>query len=239
MTNFANREVCDLIITDFKTGKPVLRVDYANTNTTEMTGEAVYAYGGKGRPKRIAFNGSREATFSFETQLQSFELYSLITGAAIETSAQFLKREVLTATSSGLTLSETPVAGTVNVFAEEDDCGTPLEISVTQKDVTGDNLTSGDKYIAYYQTVLTGVKKLGIKSTTFPKACAIYADTYEKSEDEEILPYKMVVYKAAPQANLTFSNSNEGDPATLTVTFDVLADENDNMIDLILQEEED
>ena len=48
--NMANREVCDLIFVDYATKKPFLNLDFANVTTTELTGESVFAYGGKGHP---------------------------------------------------------------------------------------------------------------------------------------------------------------------------------------------
>lgn len=236
---FANREVCDMIIYDFRTQKPILRCDYANTNTTELTGEVVYAYGGQGHPKRVAFNGEKGGTFTFETQIQSFALYSIMTGAGIDSAANIVKREVVTCSTAGsLTLSAAAVAGTLNVFAEADDCGTALTATVSGTAVTCSSAAANSKYICYYQTaVSTGVKKLSIKSTVFPKAIRVVADTFEKTEADEILPYQMVVYKAQPQTNITLSNSNSGDPVTLTVTCDLMADVNNNMIDLILQDE--
>ena len=45
----ANREVCDLVFVDYKTQKPFLFCDYANTSSQELTGENVFAYGGKSK----------------------------------------------------------------------------------------------------------------------------------------------------------------------------------------------
>ena len=45
--NLTNREVCDLIFVDYSTRKPFLNLDFANVTTTELTGESVFAYGGK------------------------------------------------------------------------------------------------------------------------------------------------------------------------------------------------
>lgn len=238
-TRFANREVCNMVICDYKTQKPVLNLDYANTNTTELTSESVFAYGGWNHPKRVSFNGEKGGTLTIETQMQSFELYSLITGADIEKTAKFLKREeIVAASADSLTLSGTPIAGTVNVFALEDDCGEAMEIVVENKTVTGD-FEAGKTYVAYYMyNIASGVQKLSVKSTTFPKAVTIYGETYNKTEDEEILPYKMIVYKAAPQANITLSNSNNGDPTTLQIVADILSDRDNNMIDLILLDDE-
>lgn len=170
-TTFANREVCDLIFVEYKSRKPFLNLDFANTTTTEMSGEVVYAYGGEGRPKRVTFHGERGGTIAFETQMKTAKLYSLITGASIDTAAKFLKREVVKCGTAGkLTVSGTPVVGTVNVFKADDDCGTELTATATasSKEITVTDATANDSYIVYYMTELTEkVRKINIKSTTF------------------------------------------------------------------------
>lgn len=241
-TTFANREVCDLIFVEYKSKKPFLNLDFANTTTTEMSGEAVYAYGGKGHPKRVTFHGDRGGTIAFETQMKTTKLYSLITGASLETAAKFLKREVVKCGTAGkLTVSGTPVVGTVNVFKADDDCGTELTATATasSKEITVTDATANDSYIVYYMTELTEkVRKINIKSTTFPRAFTVYGDTYEKTENDEIVPYRMVAYKCSPQTNFSLSCANSGDPATITITCDLMADSDDNILDLIWQDEE-
>lgn len=243
MQNFANREVCNLIVKDFKTQQPILHCDYANTNTTELTGTNVFAYGGWGHPKRIGFSGEKEGTFSFTTQLQSFQLWSVLTGGTVDSKADIVKREVIKCTTGGsLTLTlGTPVAGTVNAFAAEDDGGTPIvgEVSGTTFTATeASDIVADQSYVVYYTVASTeGVHRINIKNTTFPVAVTIQGESYEKGEDESILPYYLVVYKAQPQPNLTLGNSNTGDPNELTCTFDLMADANGDMLDLILIEE--
>ena len=58
-----------------------------------------------------------------------------------------------------------------------------------------------------------------------------------KTEDDEVLPYKLVAYKVAPQSNMSLSFSNNGDPASITITCDLMADKDNNILDLILIEE--
>lgn len=103
-TNMANREVCDLIFLDYLTKKPFLNLDYANTTTTELTGETTYAYGGKGHPKRIAFDGEKGGTLTIETQMQSFKLWELLTGGTISKSAKYYVRKELVAEQMALLL---------------------------------------------------------------------------------------------------------------------------------------
>lgn len=234
----ANRECCDLIFCDYVTGAPFLKVDYAQTTTTDLTGEVTYATGGRGNPRRISFHGEKAGTIAFSTQIAPFKLYSLMTGAALESNAKFIAREVLTAATNKITLSKAPASGGVTVFAVDDDFGTPLTVTVSGTEVTLPESSTG-QFIAYYlESITENVKRLNIKSTTFPKAFRVYGETYMKTEDDEIVPYKLVAYKCVPQPNMTLTMANSGDPNTLEFTADLLADENDDMLDMILIEDD-
>ena len=126
-STMANREVCDLIFLDYSTGKPFLNLDYANVTTTELTGETMFAYGGKGHPKKVAFNGERGGTLTIETQMQSVKLWQLITGGELSKTARFVKRVQKTASgtdTSTIALDEIPANGNINVYAASDDSGT-------------------------------------------------------------------------------------------------------------------
>lgn len=238
MERFANRDVCDLTIVDYVTKKPFLYVDFANVTSSELTGESVYAYGGHNHPKRVTFNGERSGTLTLETQIQTFSLYQLITGGTITSAAKFIKREVLTA-NSGLTLSVAPADGSVNVFAVGDDCGVEIKCTVSDTAVTSDELIDGEKYIAYYLQEMDTVTSISIGANNFPKAVTIYGETFMKTEGEEIIPYKMIAWKAQPQSNASFTFSNTGEPQTLTVTFDLMADtqNGDKILDLIMEDD--
>lgn len=239
--NMANREVCDLIFVDFATKKPFLNLDFANVTTTELTGESVFAYGGKGHPKRVSFAGERGGTITIETQIQTVKLWQLITGGEVSKTAKFIARVETAVDDAGteITLTDTPVAGSVVVYKADDDCGTELACTVAGTAVTLTTaLTGGDKVIIYYmKEVTSGVQRINIKSTSFPKNFIVYGDTIMKTEDDEVLPYKLTAYKVAPQSNMSLSFSNNGDPGSISITCDLLADGDDNMLDLILIED--
>ena len=236
-----NREVCDLIFVDYSTRKPFLNLDFANVTTTELTGESVFAYGGKGHPKRVQFAGERGGTMTIETQIQTARLWQLITGGEVSKSAKFVTRVETAVDENGtsITLADAPVAGSVAVYAEGDDCGEELACTVADKVVTlATAVTGGSNVIVYYMKEVTDkVERINIKSTSFPKNFVVYGDTVMKTEDDEILPYKLTAYKVAPQGNLSLSFSNSGDPGSVTITCDLLADGDDNILDLILIEE--
>ena len=238
---FANREVCDLTFVDYKTKTPFLNLDFANVTTTELTGESVFAYGGKGHPKRVAFSGEKGGTLTIETQMQSFKMYQLLTGGDVSKTAKFIKRESLTVSAdSTVTLTETPSdSGVVNIFAENDDCGEAKNITVAGQTVTITDASGGDRVIAYYIKDITDkVQKISIKGRSFPKAFTVYGDTVMKTENDELLPYKFIAYKVAPQSNMSLGMSNNGDPSAVTITCDLLVNENNEMLDMILEEDE-
>lgn len=239
--NMANREVCDLIFVDYATKKPFLNLDFANVTTTELTGESVFAYGGKGHPKRVSFAGERGGTISIETQIQTVKLWQLITGGEVTKTAKFIARVETVVDDAGtdITLTDTPVAGSVVVYKADDDCGTELACTVAGTTITLTTaLTAGDKVVVYYmKEVTSGVQRINIKSTSFPKNFIVYGDTIMKTEDDEVLPYRIIAYKVAPQSNMSLSFSNNGDPGSITITCDLLADGDDNMLDLILIED--
>lgn len=240
-TTMANREVCDLIFVDYATKKPFLNLDFANVTTTELTGESVFAYGGKGHPKRVQFSGEKGGTLTIETQIQTVKLWQMITGGEVSKSAKFVTRieTVVDDAGTAIALSDAPVAGTVVVYPAEDDCGTELACTVADKAITLTTaLSGGAKVIVYYmKEVTTGAERINIKSTSFPKNFIVYGDTVMKTENDEVLPYKLTAYKAAPQSNLSLSFSNSGDPGSITITCDLMADADDNILDLVLIEE--
>ena len=199
----ANREVADIILYDYATGKPFLNIDYANMTTNEHTATSVYAKGGKGAPNRIRFDGERTSTLKLTTQVIDFDLMAVLAGAEVNEGVNVFKREVLTAQEGGVVnLSQTPVESSITVFESNDDCGTALETSVSQKAVTITEGNAGGEYIVYYQASgITGAKEIQFRSDSFPKAYKLVGETLFKDEaSEELLPFQIIAHKAQPQS---------------------------------------
>lgn len=241
--NMANREVCDLIFVDYSTKKPFLNLDFANVSTTELTGESVFAYGGKGHPKRIQFAGERSGTLTIETQIQTVKLWQMITGGELSSNAKFLAREefdvAAAETSATVTLKAAPINDSICVYAGDDDCGTELTFTAAAQanEITVTKKAGTDKVIVYYMKELAkDVQRINIKSTSFPKNFIVYGDTIMKTENDEVLPYKLTAYKVAPQSTMSLGFTNNGDPSSITITCDLLADVEGNILDLTLIE---
>lgn len=251
-TTFANREVIEGVFKEYSTGKPFLNCDFANVTTTDVTGESVFAYGGQGHPKRVSFSGERGGTITIETQIQTPKLYSLITGAEIGETALLTHREVVTCqTTNTLVVKNNPATGSIYVFNLDDDCGSEIKgtyssaaqsgsgYTITLSEPVGSEaLNVGTQYIVYYdEQKTTGVKSLSIKSTTFPKAFSFSGIAPVKTEDDVVLDYYLTAYKLIPQSNFSVSYSNTGDPASITITCDLMVDSDGNMLDMAIVEE--
>lgn len=238
-SKMANREVQKLIFMDYGTKKPFLNLDFANTTTTELTGETMFAYGGQGHPKKVSFSGEKGGTLTIETQMQSVKLWELITGGDVSKSAKYTKRVVLTAAEGKVTLPEAP-SGDIkpNCYLEEDDCGKELAATVSGMNITLTDVADGASVVVYYvKEVNDKVERINIKSTSFPKAFIVEGETYMKTEDDDILPARMIAYKCVPQSTMSLAFANNGDPGVVTITCDLLADKDNNILDLIVEEE--
>ena len=238
VNTYGLREVADLTFFDLTTNKPFLYMDYALTSTNEHSADTTYATGGKGNPRRLAFDGNRQSTLTISTQIIDFRIIALLAGADVEKGVtNVFKREVLTAVddegSVKITLSEIPVNGTVTVFPLSSDAiaGEEEDITVEDSNVTITTGTVGTQYVAYYQFQSDiNAEKISFKAKNFPKYCRIVGDTLIKNEATgENEPFQMVAHKAKPQANFTLTMASEGDPTTLEMTFDLFASqENDD-----------
>ena len=90
---FGVREICDVVLkakTAQKVGKkvfyknePVLYFDTLKTSTLEGASSTVYAQGGRGNARLVAWEGERTVTFTMEDALISPEGFSILTGAGL------------------------------------------------------------------------------------------------------------------------------------------------------------
>lgn len=236
--NFANREVADLMLVDYSTKKLFLNVDWANVTSTSFEGDRVFATGGQGAPNRVQFDGSRTGTLTIEAQVYPVKVFQMLSGNDLGTTANFLKREKVTAADTTKLKVSAEIASTaVQVFKADDDMGTEITTTgATGKEVTC-TVESGVEYIVYYYAKQAAAQVVHLDSRHFPKAYRVEGSIPYKTENDDIIEAHPIWYKAAPQAGFELSWQNTGDPVSLTMTFDVLADENGDMFSLIFPNE--
>lgn len=243
--NKANRQVCDVDIRVLKTMTPFLKFDTANTTTAGLSGDSVYAMA-KGS-RKIAFANPLEGTMTIEAQVYPFKFFALLSDGTIETSAAYADSQVVTASEAGkLTLSTAKgeiKAGTVFVYPEGqfgDEsaaiAGTYADGKFTETETAQENqkIKVDSKYeVGYIVTRTEGVKKISFNNKKLPKDYYITQRTVDKDEEGMLTPFVMTAYKASIQRSFDLSFSSEGDPASVTLTFDLMEDKDGNIFDMV------
>ena len=234
--NRANRQCCDLDIRDFKTGAPVLFADFGNVTTAGFSSENTYAM--KKGAKAIAFNNPIEGTCGIEMQCHPFQVYALLGDGTIEKSGIIKKREVIKCTVGGkLTLTGTPKGGTVFACKKGEWGKEVIDGSFSGTDFSATStpdIVMGEYYeVGYLEEQSSGINKVTINNNKLPKDVTISMETLDKDVEGNLVPFIMNIYKATIQRSIDLSFSSEGDPGSVTLTYDVMQDDNGNVMDFI------
>lgn len=240
--NKANRQVCDVDIRVLKTMMPFLKFSTANTTTAGLSGDSVYAMA-KGS-RKIVFANPLEGTMTIEAQVYPFKFFALLSDGEITSTAAYADTQTVTASVGGSLDMPLPeggsvVAGTVFVYPEDsfgdEDAlieGTWAENKFTA--TSADKIVEGAKYtIGYVINRTKGVKKISFNNSKLPKDYYITQKTVDKDEEGLLTPFVMTAYKASIQRNFELSFSSEGDPASVTLTFDLMEDKDGNVFDMV------
>ena len=122
---FGVREICNVTFkaksnvtignTTFKVGQPVLYIDSAKTSTLEGAATTVYAQGGRGNTRLIAWEGEKTLTFTVEDALLSPLGLSVLSGAGLikGTNAELVHVHM---TTTALVSGDTPSSPTKGII---------------------------------------------------------------------------------------------------------------------------
>ena len=233
--NRANRQACDVDIRDYKTKAPFLFLDTANTTTAGLSGDSVYA--NKKGVRAIAFHNPIEGTLSIECQVYPFKLFALFSDHTIESSATFATRKIIKCTTAGELSITGAVAGTVFVYASGEYGNTAIAGTYANDKFTAttssDIAVDSEYEVGYLVTKSTGIQKVSFNNNKTPKDCLITYSTLDKDEEGVLTPFIVTAYKATVQRNFELSFSSEGDPVTITLNYDLMADKDGNVLDMI------
>ena len=241
---FGVREICNVVFkaksnitigtTEFKKGQPVLFIDSAKTSTIEGAATTVYATGGRGNTRLIAWEGEKTLTFTVEDALLSPIGFSVLSGAGLfkkaddkvhvhNTVAAFMEKDGLidlTEALGGAEDTETKIDATAPVFvmeAEEDGSLTGKVLSGFTVDATGKKLqgTAGEQ-----ASVL--VDFYVVKSAAVVDELQIDAanSLFRRQDNGVDMPAEITLPNVKIQSNFTFSMASTGDPSTFTFTMD-------------------
>lgn len=239
--NRANRQVADVLIQEKKTKALFLDFKTANTTTTNISADSVYARA-KGA-NRIAFPNSPEGTLTIEAQVYPFKMFALFSDGKIDTTAVYGETQTVTATANGSLAVAAPTNGTIQagtVFAYPADSAGDEDAVIAGTFATGTftattpgEIVNGQEYVVSYIVNRTGVKKISFNSKRTPKDYFITMSTVDKDEDGVLTPFKQTFYKATPQRNFELALSSDGEPVQISCVYDLLEDADGNFVDMI------
>ena len=260
---FGVREICDVVFKanqngylgsmQVKKGQPVLYIDSAKTSSMEGSATTVYAQGGKGNSRLLAWEGEKALTFTVEDALLSPIGFAMLSGAGFFKPAANQKAFVHTSQIASLGTDNKTVivelrkneeiAPNAPVFvmgyASGSIVGTVLQGTVGTASTTGERTTQtitlkeavaenagfSEVFVDFYVARATGVTELTIDAANFGGYYYVEASTLFKREDSgKDMPAELVFPKVKIQSNFTFNMSSTGDPSTFSFVMDAFPD---------------
>lgn len=233
----------------FKAGQPVLYIDSAKTSTLEGAATTVYAQGGRGNTRLIAWEGEKTLTFTVEDALLSPMGLSVLSGAGLLEGAKYGvdtdPAEVYVHTTSNAFMTSAGVidlsdilganeniadADVFVVLADTDGSlkskaysSVAKQVSVSGKTLTVTGVTEQSNVFVdfYIKKSKELVSELQIDAENFAGYYYVEADTlFRRQADGVDLPANITLPNVKIQSNFTFTMASTGDPSTFTFTMD-------------------
>ena len=249
---FGVREICDVVFkaksdvkigkTLFRKGQPVLYIDTATTSTLEGASTTVYAQGGRGNTRLIAWEGEKTLTFTVEDALLSPIGFSILSGAGLFKGSEKTTEVHVHATSSAYT-SNGSIDLSDALGSSELICATaPIFVSITEPDgsvtgelienvtvdetgkkIIGDSIEAGKTVLVDYYIIKQAgnVSELQIDAENFAGYYYVEASTLFRDQNTgKDMPAEITIPNVKIQSNFTFTMAATGDPSTFTFTMD-------------------
>ena len=255
---FGVREICNVVFKaktagkigsmSYVAGQPVLYIDSAKTSTLEGASSTVYATGGRGNSRLIAWEGEKTLTFTVEDALLSDIGFAVLSGAGLfkkatgekvyvhQSSTAYVEDDgkidltsALNETGSANDTDKIHQGSPVFVMAIEYGTVTGMISGATLaedgKSLTVDAEYAGKTVLVDYYVERAGntVSELVIDMNNFAGYYYVEASTlFRRQEDGKDLAAELVFPNIKVQSNFTFNMSATGDPSTFTFTMDAL-----------------
>lgn len=255
------REICDVVLKAkskmvvgnkvFYKDEPVIYFDSLKTSTMEGAATTVYAQGGRGNSRLVAWEGERTVTFTMEDALISTVGLAILTGADVFEATgdnaiiQHITETKKVNSDDTITLSETPYmpeGGTEHyIYVMKTDAhgnvaSEPYIYEVSKDktiEVKGDgNYQSDDAVpvaddvvvIDYYTKRNSGATQIEITPDKFGGNFYLEASTLFRDTNGVDMPAEFIIPNCKVQSNFTFTMASSGDPSTFTFTMDAFPD---------------
>ena len=251
---FGVREICNVVFkartertigsTKFAAGAPVLYFDSLKTSTMEQADTTVYAQGGRGNTRLVAWEGEKTLTFTMEDALISEMGLAILAGANLykagvdstktddaqkyNTLIVHVTENIKVKQAGKLTTSK-PIVKAQSVYALKLDdsgeiIGTPTAIAGATdgtKELTVADAKVDEVYLVdYYTAVKEKAYQIDIEPETFGGNFYIEADTLFRDTNGDDHAAQFIIPNGKIQYNFTLTMASSGDPSTFTFTVD-------------------
>ena len=254
------REICDVVLKAkakmtvgnkvFYPNEPVIYFDSLKTSTMEGAATTVYAQGGRGNSRLVAWEGERTVTFTMEDALISTLGLAILTGANVidaseEEVVQHITETVEVGEGNTITVHH-PVhidnKGDYVYVMKLDNEGNPnsepyIYVVANEEDTTLSPKSSsayimdanapatGDVVLVDYYTVRkSGAQQIEIEAGKFGGNFYLEASTLFRDTRGVDMPAEFIIPNCKIQSNFTFTMASSGDPSTFTFTMDAFPD---------------
>lgn len=233
---FGVREICDVTFKALQSGylgsmpvavgQPVLYIDTAKTSTIEGAATTVYAQGGRGNSRLIAWEGEKTLTFTVEDALLSPIGFAILSGAGLYDVKELNEKAMVHCTAvTVLDAEKKPVledtaSTNAPMFVLEYNDGSIGKVLATTEGVVNSGKTGDSVFVDYY-VEKEAVTELNIDAENFAGFYYVEASTlFRRESDGKDLPAEIVFPRVKIQSNFTFTMASSGDPSTFTFTMD-------------------
>lgn len=234
LEKFGAKEVVDLGIYKINstTGARdalVLFLDTLKVFTVDQTTETVHARGGKGAPKLITWEHSKEINVTIEDALFSMKSLSFMFGANGATKSATSVTKVLPFVGATAPTKWTDVAG------NQRDITGAVFYDAAGATVASGSLQANTPYYAVFSVTGGTGYEIEISADKFPGTYYLEGYTYARSEidgrDDE---FQFIIPKAKIKSDQSVSLDAEGDPSTFSMDLEVLKPTSGPMMKMVL-----
>ena len=256
---FGAREICEVVLKAKATQKvgnkmfyknePVIYFDSLKTSSMEGAATTVYAQGGRGNARLIAWEGERTVTFTMEDALLSPASFMILSGAGLVDASEGepiyvhqveqTDKVIKDGETVTIELEKAPhyendedfiyvmplVDGEVvtEPYTDVTVEGNTITLTGTNNDLSA-FVNDGVVLVDYYTEMKSGVQQIEITPDKFGGNYYLEASTLFRDTNGVDLPAEFVIPNCKIQSNFTFSMASSGDPSTFTFTMDAFPD---------------
>lgn len=237
----------------FYKNEPILYFDTLKTSSLEGASTTVYATGGRGNTRLVAWEGERTLTFTMEDALISPESFSILSGAGLIAATEdapiyvHMTSQVQLKEANKIELPETPCWNKRGEVADEYyKSGADIFVMTMTNGqidsepcipvkVEGNILTCYSHagtidpeevvLVDYYVKRTGGAQVIEITADKFGGNYYLEAQTLFRDEQSGVdMPAEFIIPNCKVQSNFTFTMAASGDPSTFTFTMDAFPD---------------